>query len=255
MIALEHVSKRYGAAGAPVLQDVSFEIGRGDFAYVVGDDGSGRSTLIRLITRDEHPDEGAVWVAGRPLHGVPDRQIGHLRRQIGVVPTRPRLIEQLTAGDNVAFALQAIGTERRRIKRAVADALDLTGLTEVAGRTPGELTAAQRQHLVLARALAKDPTVLLADEPTARLDEAESAAFVRVLEQAVIADVTVLVATHDDDIVDGFRKRVIEIRDAQVARDEFGGTYRDIFRAGAPGTPAARSGLTARSGASVRVRA
>ena len=229
MIALDHVTQRYGRQGPAELDDVTLEVGRGEFVYVIGDAGSGASTLVRLATGRERPTSGRVWVAGREVSALPPDELYAVRRQVGVVHPTPRLIERLDVAGNVGFALQAIGIGRHKLRRQVADALDLTGLTDLARHLPRDLNAGQRQLVAVARAAAKQPAVLLADEPTGSLGDEDGDRIARVLGALNNADVTVVVATHDHRIVDHFRKRVVQLHGGRVVRDEFGGSYLDLF--------------------------
>ncbi|WP_265445071.1 cell division ATP-binding protein FtsE [Flexivirga meconopsidis] len=231
MIRLEHVTKRYDGGGAPALDDVTCEITRGEFVFVVGASGSGKSTLMRLITREISPSQGSVLVAGRDLVALPDRQVPALRREIGVVFQDFRLLEGKTVYQNVAFVLRVLGTKRHRIKQLVPETLDLVGLDGKAGRLPHELSGGEQQRVAIARAVVKKPPILLADEPTGNLDPETSAEIVTVLDRINKTGTTVAMATHDQGIVDDFRKRVLELADGVLVRDEASGGYlRDADR-------------------------
>ncbi|NNG39215.1 cell division ATP-binding protein FtsE [Flexivirga sp. ID2601S] len=225
MIRLEHVTKRYDAGGAPALDDVTCEITRGEFVFVVGTSGSGKSTLMRLVTREVSPTKGSVLVAGRDLVALPDRQVPALRREIGVVFQDFRLLEGKTVYQNVAFVLRVLGTKRHRIKQLVPETLDLVGLDGKAGRLPHELSGGEQQRVAIARAVVKKPPILLADEPTGNLDPETSAEIVTVLDRINKTGTTVAMATHDQGIVDDFRKRVLELSDGVLVRDEASGGY------------------------------
>ncbi|PWJ24395.1 cell division transport system ATP-binding protein [Branchiibius hedensis] len=225
MILLDHVTKRYDAASAPALDDVSVEIERGEFAFVVGASGSGKSTLLRLVTREVAPTHGRIQVAGYNLADMPERRIPALRREIGVVFQDFRLLEGKTVQQNVAFVLQVLGAKRRRIKQQVPEALELVGLADKAKRLPHELSGGEQQRVAIARAVVKAPPILLADEPTGNLDPETSQEIMRLLQRINKTGTTVVVATHERGIVDESRKRVIELRDGTLVRDEQTGGY------------------------------
>ncbi|MBC9956106.1 cell division ATP-binding protein FtsE [Yimella sp. cx-51] len=225
MITFENVSKRYAGQDEPALRDISVDVGRGDFAFLIGTSGSGKSTLLQLITRQLTPSSGTILVAGRDLRTLPNRHVPALRRDIGVVFQDFRLLENKNVYQNVAFALQVLGTKRHRIKQMVPEVLELVSLEGLARRRPHELSGGEQQRVAIARAMVKQPQILLADEPTGNLDPDTSTEIVKVLERINKAGTTVVVATHDERIVDLFRKRVIELRKGELVRDEQLGSY------------------------------
>ncbi len=225
MITFENVTKRYAGSADPALRDVSIDVGRGDFAFLIGTSGSGKSTMLQLMTRQITATEGAILVAGRDLRAMPTRHVPALRREIGVVFQDFRLLENKTVSQNVAFALQVLGTKRHRIRQMVPEVLELVGLDHLAKRRPHELSGGEQQRVAIARAMVKKPQILLADEPTGNLDPDTSTEIVKVLERINKAGTTVVVATHDVRIVDLFRKRVIELNNGELIRDEQLGSY------------------------------
>jgi len=231
MIRLEHVTKRYAAGGSAALDDVSCDIDRGEFAFVVGASGSGKSTMMRLITREITPSAGSILVAGRELVPMPQRKVPTLRREIGVVFQDFRLLEGKTVYQNVAFVLRVLGSKRHEIKQLVPETLDLVGLDGMASRLPHELSGGEQQRVAIARAVVKKPPILLADEPTGNLDPETSAEIVKVLDRINKTGTTVVMATHDQGIVDVFKKRVLELKNGELVRDEAEGGYaRDETR-------------------------
>ncbi|GGB14527.1 hypothetical protein GCM10011492_00200 [Flexivirga endophytica] len=231
MIRFEHVTKRYAAGGPAALDDVSLDIDRGEFVFVVGASGSGKSTLMRLVTREITPTAGSILVAGRDVAPMPERKVPSLRRDIGVVFQDFRLLEGKTVYQNVAFVLRVLGSKRHQIKQLVPETLDLVGLDGMAGRLPHELSGGEQQRVAIARAVVKKPPILLADEPTGNLDPDTSAEIVKVLDRINKTGTTVAMATHDQGIVDVFQKRVIELKNGELVRDEARGGYaRDETR-------------------------
>ena len=225
MITFENVTKRYAGSAEPALSDVSIDVGRGDFVFLIGTSGSGKSTMLQLMTRQITASQGAILVAGRDLRTLPDRHVPQLRRDIGVVFQDFRLLENKTVAQNVAFALQVLGTKRHRIKQMVPEILELVSLDGLAKRRPHELSGGEQQRVAIARAMVKKPQILLADEPTGNLDPDTSTEIVKVLERINKTGTTVVVATHDERIVDLFRKRVIELHNGELVRDEQLGSY------------------------------
>lgn len=224
MITLEHVSKTY-AAGVPALNDVSLEIEDGEFVFVVGDSGSGKSTLIKLLLKELEPTEGSITIAGKKLGKIRRKQIPKFRRNIGVVFQDFRLLDNLTVYENVAFAMQVVGASRREIRRQVPQLLSMVGLSHKARLFPTQLSRGEAQRVSLARALANNPPILLADEPTASLPPKTSFEIVELINDINARGTTVVMATHAKDIVDTMKKRVIAIEDGVVVRDEMRGGY------------------------------
>ncbi|HET7303034.1 MAG TPA: cell division ATP-binding protein FtsE [Segeticoccus sp.] len=225
MIRFENVSKRYSAKDRPALEGVSVEVERGEFVFVVGASGSGKSTLMSLITHEQLPTSGELLVAGRELTRLPARKVPALRREIGTVFQDFRLLPGKSVQQNVAFALQVLGRKRHVVRQLVPETLELVGLTGKERRLPHELSGGEQQRVAIARAVVKKPAILLADEPTGNLDPTISEEIVRVLERINRTGTTVVVATHDHGIVDTFRKRVVELDQGRLVRDQARGGY------------------------------
>ena len=225
MIEFEGVTKRYPTQLRPALQNVSLRIDRGEFAFLVGASGSGKSTMLRLILREERPNSGSVHVAGKDVATLNSWRVPRLRRQIGTVFQDFRLLPNKTVEQNVAFALEVIGRPRSQIRKLVPEVLLLVGLDGKEKRLPGELSGGEQQRVAIARAFVNRPTVLLADEPTGNLDPETSIGILRLLDRINRTGTTVLMATHDADLVDQARRRVIELREGQLQRDQARGVY------------------------------
>ncbi len=225
MIRFEDVTMRYSRGDAPALEDVNIDIERGEFVFVVGASGSGKSTLVRLIILELEATTGSVLVAGRELSRLPDRKIPALRREIGTVFQDFRLLSGKNVYQNVAYVLQVLGKKRHTIRQLVPETLELVGLEGKAKRLPHELSGGEQQRVAIARAMVNKPPILLADEPTGNLDPHTSSEIVTILDRINRTGTTVLVATHDTSIVNQFRKRVVELRDGVIVRDQDQGSY------------------------------
>ncbi len=225
MIRLENVTKVYARGARPALESVDLEIERGEFVFLVGTSGSGKSTFLRLVLREERPSAGRVLVAGKDLSSLSSWKVPHLRRQIGAVFQDFRLLPNKTVFDNVAFALQVIGKPRHHIMTTVPDTLELVGLGGKEKRRPHELSGGEQQRVAIARAFVNRPSILLADEPTGNLDPTTSVGIMRLLDRINRTGTTVVMATHDDEIVDQMRKRVVELDEGRVVRDQSRGVY------------------------------
>lgn len=225
MIRIENVVKQYRGANRPALNGVSLEIEKGDFVFLVGTSGSGKSSLMRMILREDTPNSGSVWVLGENLRKIPNRKIPYFRRRLGVVFQDFRLLPNKTVAQNVAFSLEVIGKSQGFIEAAVPDVLSLVGLHEKANRLPNELSGGEQQRVAIARAIVNKPDILLADEPTGNLDPATSEGIMALLERINAAGTTIVMATHDSGIVDRLQKRVVVLNDGHIVRDELGG-YR-----------------------------
>ena len=225
MIRLDDVSKVYAAAARPALDHVSVEVGRGEFVFIVGASGSGKSTLLRLVLKEERASTGTVHVAGRNLATLSSWKVPQLRRQIGTVFQDFRLLPNKTVSQNVAFALQVIGKPRHTIAQVVPETLELVGLDGKGKRYPHELSGGEQQRVAIARAFVNRPAIVLADEPTGNLDPTTSIDIMRLLDRINRTGTTIVMATHDDEIVDQMRKRVIELEDGKLVRDQARGVY------------------------------
>lgn len=228
MITFTHVTKHYPTQRRPALDDVSVEIGKGEFAFLVGASGSGKSTFLRLVLREDRPTQGSVLVAGRDLGKLSNWKVPHLRRQIGAVFQDFRLLPNKTVYGNVAFALQVIGRPTPHIRKVVPEVLELVGLAGKEQRFPDELSGGEQQRVAVARAFVNRPMILIADEPTGNLDPTTSVGIMRLLDRINRTGTTVVMATHDAAVVDQMRKRVIELEHGKVVRDESRGVYGNL---------------------------
>ena len=224
VIELRAVEKRYGV-GAIGLDQATFSIARGEFVFLVGATGSGKSTVMRLLIKELEPDDGTIRVAGRDLAEIPRKRVPYYRRNVGVVFQDFKLLPNRTVHDNVAYALQVTGGGRRDIRAKVPDILRLTGLSTKLHNYPDELSGGEQQRVAIARAFVNHPPLLLADEPTGNLDPETSIGIMQLLYRINRTGTTVLVATHDHAMVDKMRRRVIELSQGRVVRDEATGLY------------------------------
>lgn len=225
MIIFESVSKIYDP-DIKGLQDVNVHIQRGEFCFLVGHSGSGKSTFIRLLIKEFEPTEGTITVAGRNLQRLRRASIPHHRRNIGCVFQDFKLLPNKTVADNVAYALRVTGQPGRAIRRKVPEILQLVGLGDKMYSLPDELSAGEQQRVSVARAFVNHPSLLIADEPTGNLDPDTSVGIMQLLYRINRTGTTVLMATHDREMVDKMRKRVIALEDGRVIRDEDKGLYR-----------------------------
>ena len=225
MIRLQNVTKLYPSQTRPALQDVSVEINKGEFVFLVGQSGSGKSTFLRLILKEERATSGQVHVAGKDLARLSQWKVPALRRQMGTVFQDFRLLPNKSVQENVAFALEVIGRPRNDIAKVVPEVLDLVGLKGKENRRPDELSGGEQQRVAIARAFVNRPMILIADEPTGNLDPLTSVGIMKLLDRINRTGTTVVMATHDDDIVDQMRKRVIELESGSVIRDQSRGVY------------------------------
>jgi len=225
VIRFENVSKQYGATSRPALDSVDVEVAKGEFVFLVGASGSGKSTFLRLVLREARPTSGRVFVADKEINRLPSWKVPRLRRTIGTVFQDFRLLPNKTVSENVAFALQVIGKPRSHINRVVPETLELVGLEGKGGRRPDELSGGEQQRVAIARAFVNRPMILIADEPTGNLDPTTSVGIMKLLDRINRTGTTVVMATHDVGIVDQMRKRVIELEDGKLVRDQARGVY------------------------------
>lgn len=221
-----NVSKDYENIGEDenqALDDVSFEIQKGEFVFIVGPSGSGKSTIIRLMMKEISPTDGTIFMAGRDLSHLAKSQVCKYRREIGIVFQDFRLLNDRNVYENVAFAQRVIGQPKRRIPKEVAKMLALVGLANKYKKHPNELSGGEQQRVALARALVNNPTILLADEPTGNLDPVNSREIMGLLEEINRRGTTVVVVTHDTGIVDQLQKRVIKVESGRIVEDKKGG--------------------------------
>ncbi len=225
VIRFEKVTKAYPGPGHPALDQATINVDKGEFVFLVGPSGSGKSTALRLVLREMRPTTGRVYVAGKEINRLATWKVPRLRRQIGTVFQDFRLLQNKTVSENVAFAMQVIGRSGRDIRKNVPEMLDLVGLADKGGRMPDELSGGEQQRVAIARAMVNKPMILIADEPTGNLDPATSVGIMGLLDQINHTGTTVLMATHDNGIVDQMRKRVVELEHGRVIRDEATGVY------------------------------
>ncbi len=224
MIILENVSKTY-SSGAPALKDVSLEIEKGEFVFIVGNSGSGKSTLIKLLLKELEPTEGIIKVNGKALGNLKHKQVAKYRRGLGVVFQDFRLLKDRNVYDNIAFAQRVIEAPNRLIRKRVPAMLALVGLSEKYKSFPKELSGGEQQRVALARALVNNPNMLLADEPTGNLDPKNSWEIMKLLEEINRRGTTVVVVTHNREIVEAMQKRVITMNKGVIVSDEKKGGY------------------------------
>jgi cell division transport system ATP-binding protein len=217
--------QRYNEHNSFILNDLNFVINRGEFVFVVGPSGAGKSTLLKLLIREILPTRGTLKVFGQDLTRMPRRRVPYLRRNIGMVFQDFRLLEERTAYDNIAFVMQVTGAPAGEIRRRVPQVLEMVGLSEKIWDRVCDLSGGEQQRIGLARAIINRPAMIIADEPTGNLDPVTSLEIMNLLRGINIRGTTVVVATHDREIVDRFRKRVIYLEDGRIAGDEQKGVY------------------------------
>ena len=225
MIRFEKVTKTYAGQGHPALDQISIEVEKGEFVFLVGTSGSGKSTALRLVLRESRPTSGRVYVAGKEINRLASWKVPRLRRQIGTVFQDFRLLQNKTVSENVAFALQVIGKSKAEIRSLVPETLEMVGLEGKGDRMPDELSGGEQQRVAVARAFVNRPMILIADEPTGNLDPTTSVGIMKLLDRINRTGTTVVMATHDSSIVDQMRKRVIELDAGRVVRDQAQGVY------------------------------
>lgn len=224
MIEMHDVWKTY-SNGSSALEGITVKIDKGEFVYVVGPSGAGKSTFIKLMYREERPTQGTIFVNSFNVEKLKERKIPFMRRQMGVVFQDFKLLSRLTAWENVAFALEVIGSSSKKIKQRVKETLDMVGLLDKADSLPSQLSGGQQQRIAIARALVNSPSVIIADEPTGNLDPENSWEIMNLFNQINQRGTTIVMATHNKDIVNNMKRRVIAIENGKIARDEKRGVY------------------------------
>jgi cell division transport system ATP-binding protein len=225
VIRFENVSKLYPGQEKAALDSVNLEVIKGEFVFLVGLSGSGKSTFLRLVLREERPTTGTIHVAGKNLNTLATHKVPELRRQVGTVFQDFRLLPNKTIFENVAFTLHVLGYSKKEIAREVPEVLELVGLEDKGDRRPSEISGGEQQRVAIARAYVSRPAILIADEPTGNLDPATSVGIMKLLDRINREGTTVVMATHDSGIVDQMRKRVIELDAGHVIRDQVRGVY------------------------------
>ena len=225
VITFDRVTKTYATSTRPALDKVSAEIGKGEFVFLIGPSGSGKSTFLRLMVREEKPDSGTLTINGADVAKLSNRQVPKHRQKIGYVFQDFRLLPKKYVFDNVAFALQVIGKSRDKIEKAVPETLEMVGLEGKANRMPHELSGGEQQRVAIARAFVNRPLILLADEPTGNLDPDTSGEIMLLLDRINRMGTTVVMSTHDNDTVDAMRRRVLELDNGKLVRDDATGVY------------------------------
>ena len=224
MIRFDNVTKVY-KNGTVAVRNVSLDIQKGEFVFLVGPSGSGKTTCIRMLLREELPDRGRIWVAGREIIHMPKWRVPYLRRNVGCVFQDFRLLPNKTVFQNVAFALEVIGRPKNVVETQVPQVLELVGLANKRDNLPSELSGGEQQRVAIARAFVNRPLILLADEPTGNLDPATSQGIMRLLDRINRTGTTVVIATHDAALVDWMRRRVVELDMGTIVRDQARGVY------------------------------
>ena len=224
MIEMQDVWKTY-PDGTNALRGITVTINRNEFVYIVGPSGAGKSTFMKLIYREEKPSKGHLYVNGFNLEKLRQRKIPYLRRNIGVIFQDYRLLQRLTAAENVAFAMEVIEAPKKTIKRRTSEVLELVGLKDRLNALPTQMSGGEQQRVAIARAIVNNPSVIIADEPTGNLDPETSWDIMRLFEEINFRGTTIVMATHNREIVNSMRKRVIAIEKGTIARDEVKGEY------------------------------
>ncbi len=225
MINFDNVSKQYKSSNTPALDGINLNIEQGEFVFLVGQSGSGKSSLLRLLLKEEKPTSGIVTVNGVNVAKLPNRKVPAFRRTMGIVFQDFRLLPGKTVFDNVAFGMEVIGKSKKEIKQRIPAILDLVGLDEKASRLPSELSGGEQQRVALARAFVNQPKLLLADEPTGNLDPSTSVGIMKLLDRINRTGTTIVMATHDVAIVDQMRKRIVQMENGKIIRDQERGMY------------------------------
>lgn len=224
MLIMTDVSKVY-PSGSVALQDVNVHIEPGEFVFVVGPSGAGKSTFIKMLFREVLPTTGSIFVNGTDIMALTPGEIPYMRRQLGIIFQDYRLLPDRTVYENVAFAMQVIEAPHRKIKRQVLNVLDLVGLRHRSDAYPNELSGGEQQRIAIARAIVNDPLLVIADEPTGNLDPETSWDIMEIFKEINATGTTIVMATHDKEVVDAMGKRVIAIEKGRIVRDEHEGVY------------------------------
>lgn len=224
MLEMRHAGKIY-PGGSVALEDINVEIKAGEFVFLVGPSGAGKSTFIRLISREIEPTSGQIFVDGVDVMKLKRRDIPYLRRQLGIVFQDFRLLNDRTAYENVAFAMQVIEAPSHKIRQRVNEVLELVGLKDRGDAYPGEMSGGEQQRIAIARAIVNDPLLVIADEPTGNLDPETSMEIMNIFSQINESGTTIIMATHDKTMVDYMQKRVIALEDGRIVRDDRKGVY------------------------------
>jgi len=232
VISFQHVWKRY-PNGTEALRDINLSVPEGDFIFLVGPSGAGKSSLVRLLIREERPTKGKIFVSGVELGRMKRRKLPYFRRQVGLVFQDFKLLPQMTVHENVAFALRVLGEAKNAIDARVSRALETVSLEGKAGKYPRELSGGEQQRVAIARALVHAPRLMIADEPTGNLDPATAWEIMQLFLKINADGATVVMATHNREIVDLLRRRVVVIEDGQVVRDDRAGRYHEAPQASA----------------------
>jgi len=225
VINFDNVSKQYKNSSTPALNDINLNIEQGEFVFLVGQSGSGKSSLLRLLLKEEKPSSGTVTVDGINVGKLPNRKVPAFRRTMGIVFQDFRLLPGKSVFDNVAFGMEVIGKSKKEIQQRIPAILDLVGLDEKAHRLPSELSGGEQQRVALARAFVNKPKLLLADEPTGNLDPSTSVGIMKLLDRINRTGTTIVMATHDVAIVDQMRKRIVQMENGNIIRDQERGMY------------------------------
>ena len=225
MIHMKNVKKIYDDTGTIALENINLDVKKGEFMFLVGPSGAGKSTFIKLLLREVVPDEGVLTVNGRDVIRMSKKDVPYLRRGLGVIFQDYRLLPDKTVYENVAFAMQVIEAPRRLIQRNVNNVLEIVGLRDKYKCFPNQLSGGEQQRVAIARAIVNNPTILIADEPTGNLDPETSWEIMDIFLKINAAGTTILMATHDKEIVNVMKKRVIAIEDGHIVRDEMRGRY------------------------------
>lgn len=225
MINFDNVSKQYKNSNTPALDEINLNIEQGEFVFLVGQSGSGKSSLLRLLLKEEKPSSGTVTVDGINVAKLPNRKVPAFRRTMGIVFQDFRLLPGKTVFDNVAFGMEVIGKSKKEIQQRIPAILELVGLEEKAHRLPSELSGGEQQRVALARAFVNKPKLLLADEPTGNLDPSTSVGIMKLLDRINRTGTTIVMATHDVAIVDQMRKRIVQMENGKIIRDQERGMY------------------------------